>query len=84
MTLYSCKTVQKILNQYAELNGVIEELEEGSLGYGLIVCHGSGLKTCVITEKFLNSWTSGHTIRFYNKMPKKYQKMIDNLAASFE
>lgn len=80
MTLYSNEAVQKVLSQYSELNGEIETIQEGSLGYGLLVCYGSGLKTCIIREIYLNEWSSSHTIRFYNKMPKKYQKMIDNLA----
>ena len=80
MTLYSNEAVLKVLNHYNELNGEIETIQEGSLGYGLMVCYGSGLKTCIIREVFLNAWESSHTIRFYNKMPKKYQKMIDNLA----
>lgn len=80
MTLYSNEAVLKVLNHYNELNGEIETIQEGSLGYGLMVCYRSGLKTCIIREVFLNAWESSHTIRFYNKMPKKYQKMIDNLA----
>lgn len=80
MTLYSNEAVQRVLSQYSELNGEIETIQEGSLGYGLIVCYGSGLKTCIIREVYVNEWSSGHTIRFYDKMPKKYQKMIDNLA----
>lgn len=80
MTLYRNEAVQRVLSQYSELNGEIETIQEGSLGYGLIVCFGSGLKTCIIREVYVNAWSSGHTIRFYDKMPKKYQKMIDNLA----
>lgn len=76
-TLYSCSACENVINQYIENGGEVIELEEGTLGYGLTICFGEGLKTCIITEKYLNEWSSAHTIRFYNNMPKKYERMID-------
>jgi hypothetical protein len=32
------------------------------------------LKACVIQERYLNPWSSGHSVRFYNELPKKYAK----------
>ena len=74
MKLYSNEAVLKVLNHYNELNGEIETIQEGSLGYGLMVCYGDGLKTCIIREVFLNAWESGHTIRFYKKNAEKISK----------
>ena len=44
MTLYSNEAVLKVLNHYNELNGEIQTIQEGSLGYGPMVCYGNGLK----------------------------------------
>lgn len=74
---YTLKACDDVINKYIDNGGEVIELEEGSLGYGLTVCFGKGLKTCIITEKYLNEWSSAHTIRFYNNMPKKYERMID-------
>ena len=76
-TLYTLKACDDIINKYINNGGEVIELEKGTLGYGLTVCFGEGLKTCIITEKYLNEWSSGHSIRFYNNTPKKYEQMIE-------
>lgn len=79
--LYSLNSCEDVINKYHELDGYVTEVEAGTLGYGITVCFGEGLKTCIITEVYLNEWSSAHTIRFYNKMPKKYEQMLDKLGA---
>lgn len=79
VTMYTLSACEDVMNKYYETGGEVITLEEGVLGLGLVVCFGDGLKTCIIQERYLNEWSSGHTIRFYNKMPKKYATMIDNL-----
>lgn len=78
-TMYTLRACEEIIDKYIDADGEVCTIEEGVLGLGLVVCFGEGLKTCIITEKYINEWTSGHTIRFYAKMPKKYANMIDNL-----
>lgn len=75
--LYSCSAVEDLFTRYVENGGEILEIEPGSLGYGLTICYGEGLKTAVIKEVYVNPWSSGHTVRFYNEMPKKYSEMIE-------
>lgn len=75
--LYTCKAVEGLVQRYADRGGEITEIEEGSLGYGFLILHGEGLKTAVVKEVGLNAWSSAHTIRMYNKCPKKYAKMIE-------
>lgn len=75
--LYSCSAVEKLINVYIEKGGEVTEIEEGSLGYGFLILHGEGLKTTVVKEVYLNEWSSGHTVRKYNKLPKKYAKIIE-------
>lgn len=78
-SIYSLEAVENIINKYCELGGECIEVVEGCLGYGITICMANGYKTAVIKEIYLNEWSSGHTIRFYNKTPKKYLDMIDNL-----
>jgi hypothetical protein len=77
MQLYTSTAVEKLINRYIEKGGQVATIREGSLGHGTIVCHGDKLKTAVINERYINEWNSGHTIRFYRKMPKTYAKLID-------
>ncbi len=44
-----------------------------------MILFGEGLKTTIINEVYLNCWSSGHTIRVYNKMPKKYEEILKNI-----
>jgi hypothetical protein len=79
MTHYTLKAVEDLINRYVERDGEVAiEIVEGSLGYGTTICFGDGLKTAVIQERFQNEWSSSHTINMYNKMPKKYQLMLDH------
>ena len=79
MNTYNLDSVQKLTNQYISKGGQVIELVEGVLGYGTTVCFGDNLKFCVIQEKFETSWSSVHTIRLYNKIPKKYESLLNNL-----
>jgi hypothetical protein len=73
---YGWQAVQNLIDKYLARGGEVIELVEGSLGAGTTICFGEGLKTTIIQERFVNCWSSTHTIRMYNKMPKKYDKMI--------
>lgn len=78
-TLYALEAVEQTIDKWIAAGGQIDTVEEGTLGYGLTICHGEGLRTAVITEVPLNCWSSAHKIRIYNKMPKKYQEMLENM-----
>lgn len=75
-SLYGSTAIQKLADKYIEKGGEVVTIEEGILGWGLTICHGENLKTCVIKEVYLNCWSSGHKVRFYNKIPQKYAKML--------
>lgn len=77
MTYHTLKDCELLCEIYWNHGGQVEFIEEGVLGLGLRICHGDGLKIAVIREVPRNEWTSWHTIRMYNKMPKKYAKMIE-------
>lgn len=78
-TTYTLSACEELINRYIDNGGEVYTLEEGVLGLGLTVCFGEGLKTAIITERYVSPWVSTHTIRMYNKMPKKYEQMIDAL-----
>lgn len=78
-SLYTLEAVEQTIDKWIAAGGQIDTVEEGTLGYGLTICHGEGLRTAVITEVPLNCWSSAHKIRIYNKMPKKYRQMLDDM-----
>jgi len=78
MRTYNLESLDKLTNLYLSKGGQVIELIEGVLGYGTTVCFGDNLKFCVIQERFETSWSSTHTIRLYNKIPKKYESLLIN------
>lgn len=81
--LYSLQAVENLIEKYIENGGEIITLEEGVLGYGKTLLIGDGLKSVVITEIPLNCWSSAHSIRMYNKLPKKYEMLMEKVEAMF-
>ena len=82
--LYSCVAVEKLIERYTNKGGEVTEIEEGVLGYGLLMLHGEGLKTTIVKEVPLNCWSSAHTIRTYNKCPKKYAEMLERKEREYD
>lgn len=75
--IYTLTACENLMDKYHEAGGECITVEEGTLGLGTVICFGDGLKTTIITEVYLNEWSSGHKIRMYNKMPKKYENMLE-------
>jgi hypothetical protein len=73
MKIYSLEAIEKLISHYTKNGGSIETIKEGTLGYGTTVLKCEKLKFAVIKEVYLNEWSSGHTVRLYNKLPQKYQ-----------
>lgn len=86
MTYYDCGQVQNLIDRYTKEGGQTFQMREGSLGYGdLMLYDESGnLRTFIIHEVFQSCWSSVHTIRGYNKMPKKYRNMLDKASEQSE
>lgn len=74
--MYGLQACESLINRYIQNGGNVVTIEEGTLGLGLIVCYGNGLKTAIIREVYLKEWTSTHSVKFYNKMPKRYAKEV--------
>jgi hypothetical protein len=79
---YTLETCEKLINTYVnEFGGEAVTLREGTLGLGLVLLTADKKKSVIIHEVYLNEWSSGHTIRMYNKLPKKYGKRIHEARA---
>ena len=76
---YTLNACEELMSRYIDADGYAITVEEGCLGLGTVVCFGENLKTAIIKEFYINPWSSGHTVRFYNKMPKKYEDMVDSV-----
>ena len=79
MKNYSLSYCESLIDRYVnEYGGQVTTLEEGCLGLGKLILHDApGMKSYVITEYFITSWTSGHKVRGYNKLPKKYESALE-------
>jgi len=75
--MYTLEACHDLIDKYYKQGGEAIELTPGCLGLGTTICIGEGLKSCIIQEVYLNEWSSGHKIRFYNKMPSKYNKLLN-------
>lgn len=82
MSVYSYEVAKNIIDKYYDKGGIVEKID-GCLVDNYI-CYGDGLKTTIIKEKYLNEWSSGVTIRMYNKTPAKYDKVLDLLIDFYE
>lgn len=80
--IYTVNAIKNLIDKYINAGGEFYELEEGCLGYGVCVLiseESKKLKQFVIKEKYLNEWSSGHTVTGYKKLPKKYEKMLERV-----
>tara|TARA_R110002020_G_scaffold9539_2_gene37456 strand:- start:13067 stop:13300 length:234 start_codon:yes stop_codon:yes gene_type:complete len=70
----SLKDCMSLIDKYVnEFGGECKVIKEGVLGLGIVVLrYALDKKTIVIKEERQNEWSSIHTIRMYNKLPKKY------------
>ena len=79
MKLYSFTEAEKLINRYIDAGGNAAQINDGVLGIGnwLLYDYSNKLKFFVITEIYLNEWSSAQKIRSYNKIPKKYLQQIE-------
>lgn len=77
---YDSDYVQRLINKYYDTDSTTElyQIQEGCLlEYGLLIITADKCKTAIIKECYINSQSSGYSVRLYRKTPKKYQEMID-------
>lgn len=78
-SVYTIESTQKLIDDYINAGGELFQMREGVLGLGDFVLYDiSGkFKTYIVREVYLNEWSSGQSIRAYNKIPGKYMAMIE-------
>jgi len=78
---YNLESCEKLICNYInDFSGNILQIQDGCLGLGTILLYGAkGKKSILINEVFVNAWTSTHTIRMFNKLPKKYINLVEKL-----
>ena len=81
MKNYRLQDCESLIERYVnDLGGDILTIDEGCLGLGTILLYGApGKKAILIKEYYINAWSSGHDIRMFNKLPKKYETLINEL-----
>lgn len=82
MKLHSSTAVGDLVNHYAEIRGTtVHQYDEGVLGMGCWILYDASktYMNYVIKEVAISDWSSGHTIRRYKRLPKKYQTIINRL-----
>lgn len=78
--MYNFQQIDKLINRYAEIeNSETVQIWEGCLGSGNWILTAPNKKTAIIKEVYVNAWQSTHTVKMYNKIPKKYQSILNNL-----
>jgi len=76
--MYNYQQIDKLINRYSEIeNSQTVQISEGVLGSGNWILTAPNKKTAIIKEVFVNSWSSTHTVKMYNKTPKKYLKFLN-------
>lgn len=80
MKLYNSEVVNGLIEKYERASGWFEIVDDRTvlLDFNVAILGGKDLRYCVIKDVFLNSWSSAYSIKFYNKLPKIYKKLLDN------
>lgn len=76
--LINYESYLKLVEQYQKRENFEDFILEGCLLDSHILT-ADGCKTSIIKEVYLNEWSSAYSLTMYNKIPKKYQAVIDLL-----
>ena len=81
MKTYSTSTTTKAI-EFLESKGYeIVTVEEGTLGHGhvIAIAPDNDHYNVEIREVYLNEWSSGHTIRNFDKISTRIAKLLENV-----
>ena len=81
MKMYSTNAAQQAIDFLAERGYEIITVDEGCLGLGHVICLSPDDKhyNVEIREKYLNCWSSAHTIRNFYKISGRIAKLLENV-----
>jgi len=79
MKLYTPTSIDEFISEYILKGCEAINTDEGCLTSGdwILYDPSNKYKSYIIKEVFRNSWSSLQSCRAYNKLPKKYIKIID-------
>ena len=76
--IYTISSVEHYIKEFLKLDGAEGyQFDEGVLGLGSWILTAPGKKTVIIKEVALSSWSSGQMVTCYNRIPLKYQRILD-------
>lgn len=78
--LYTYEAVNNLIDRYYQkdaVNTCVYTLTGCLVDNHIIVA--PNCKAAVIKEVYLNEWSSANSITMYNKLPKKYERVIELL-----
>lgn len=79
--IYSTTAVERFIAMMTDEHGYTAvQLNEGTLGAGdwVLLAPPGEYTNYIIKEVYINEWSSGHTVERRIRIPKKYQKMLNN------
>lgn len=76
MKLYNNKTIQNLLLQYSKYDADIYMIP-GSLLDNYVIMPQDNIKGAIIKEIYLNTASSAYSIRFFTKISKKIEKIVN-------
>ena len=74
--MYTTTQIDELISVYLDRGGEVFQIEEGTLGHGHLVLWAPGCKFATIRERYLNPWSSAHTIRLSHKIGAKAAKIV--------
>ena len=83
--LYTITATEEFINKLYALNYTCVQLNEGGVGIGDWICLSNDSKryNFIITEVYLNEWSSAQKIRAQAKLSKKNQKALADLGYAY-
>ena len=80
MKLYDLNSIDRLIAALSERGYDYYQIEEGTLGYGEVLMLSPDEEKYyhyVITERYLNCWSSAHSVRRVGKLSKRFLAAID-------
>lgn len=74
--MYTTTQIDELIQHYLSKGGEVFQIEEGTLGHGYLVLWAPGCKFATVKEKYLNEWSSAHTVRLSHKIGAKAAKIV--------
>ena len=81
MKTYGVSTINQVTEFLYSQGFDVVTVEDGVLGCGHIICLSPDPRryNVEIQEKALNEWSSGHTIRNFDKISRRVEKLLENV-----